>query len=53
MKLQIKSASPDGMTVVYETFLMTWENLKDFVDIMAVVESGRMKKLLEERTQVE
>ena len=46
MKLKIKSASPDGMTVVYETFLMTWEDLKDFVDIMDIVESNKMKEFL-------
>jgi len=46
MKLEIKDASPDGMTIVYETFLMTWDDLKDFIDVVSAVEANKMKELL-------
>ena len=40
MKLKVESSSPDGMVVTYETFLMTWEDLKRFIDIITQIESG-------------
>lgn len=46
MKIEIKSSSPDGMEVQLETFLMTWEDLKGFVDWVALLESGEYKKIL-------
>jgi hypothetical protein len=46
MKIIVKSASPDGMTVEFETFLMSWEDLKGFVDWVIMLESGEYKKFL-------
>lgn len=35
MRLKVKDGSPDGMHVVYKTYVMTWDELKAFIDHMA------------------
>ena len=39
MKLKILDASPDGMTVEYTTFLMTYKELQKFIQIVSYIES--------------
>jgi hypothetical protein len=51
MKINVKSSSPDGMEIEFETFLMTWDDLKDFVDWVAILERGKhgpLKEILED-----
>jgi len=40
MKITIESGSPDGMKVVYETYLLTWKDLEKFLEMVAKIEAG-------------
>jgi hypothetical protein len=45
MNLRVKDGSPDGMHVQYRTYVMTWDELKDFIDYVAKWENReRIKK---------
>ena len=44
MKLKIEGGSPDGMTVTFETYIMTWAELKKLIDVIANIESGGLKE---------
>jgi hypothetical protein len=44
MKITIESSSPDGMTVTFETYIMTWTELKKLIDVIANIESGGLRK---------
>jgi hypothetical protein len=43
MNLEVKDGSPDGMHVEYKTYVMTWEELKKFIDHMAKWENRGVK----------
>lgn len=49
MKIWVKDGSPDGMHVLLRTYLMTWDDLKDFIDWVSLLESKEYKKILEEQ----
>ncbi len=42
MKIKVESGSPDGMTVIFETYIMTWEGLKKLIDYIAEIESKKL-----------
>jgi hypothetical protein len=44
MKINIKSGSPDGVIVNIELYIMTWEELKNLIDVIADIESGSLSK---------
>jgi hypothetical protein len=46
MKIKIEDSSPDGMTITLKTFLMTYEDIKAFIDWVALLECGDYKKVL-------
>ena len=46
MNFKVKSSSPDGMTVELETFLTSYNDLKAFIDWLALLESGKYKEIL-------
>jgi len=43
MKIEIEDGFPDGMHVTYHTYVMTWKELKEFLDIVAKFESRSRK----------
>jgi hypothetical protein len=46
MMIKFKSGSPDGMSVKYVGYLMTWEDAKDFITWISLFESGQYRKIL-------
>ena len=46
MRIEIKSASPDGMTVQYDTFIMTWDELEKFLRVVSYIEANGYDYLL-------
>lgn len=49
MKLKVESGSPDGMSVVFETYIMTWEELKRLIDVIAEIEAGGLKSSIQSK----
>jgi len=48
MKIEVESGSPDGMSVTYETYLLTWKELKEFIDHVAKWENRKCDKILKD-----
>ena len=38
VKITVESGFPDGMHVTFETYVMTWEELKKLIDEIAKIE---------------
>ena len=43
MEITVKSGQPDGMHVTFKTYIMTWDELKKLIDIIAKIEGGGLK----------
>lgn len=44
MNLEVKDGSPDGMHVTYKTYIMTWDELQEFISYMAKWENKEVIK---------
>lgn len=53
MNLKVKDGSPDGMHVQYRTYVMTWEELKDFIDHMAKWENRALENISKQGEKTE
>ena len=47
MEIKFKEGSPDGLHVEYKSYVMTWEEAKDFITWISLFESKEYNKILQ------